>query len=168
MSRKTFCDVCDKELTRNMVGDRLIVTIGEFTAEVIISKNGTSNDGDLCYDCLMSLLNTKPKRPYVRKEKPVALRLPEEKHPPEIIPTVPAVTDDKEKNFDIISHFTIHVPTEAELYYQASIGKHNYEAETARACVNGLLTAVGITLDEVKAAPDSEGKKQILAIMEEQ
>ena len=166
MSKKTFCDVCDKELTRNMVGDRLIVAIGEFTAEVFISKNGTSNAGDLCYDCLMSLLNTKPKRPYVRKEKPVAFGLPVVGTPPKVDPSdaVKATGD----AWAIISHFTIYVPPEAELYYQASMGKHNYEAETARACVNGLLTAVGITLDEVKAAPDSEGKKQILAIMEEQ
>ena len=167
MSRKTFCDVCDKELTRNMVGDRLIVTIGEFTAEVIISKNGTSNDGDLCYDCLMSLLNTKPKRPYVRKEKPVALRLPEEKHPPEIIPTVPAVTDDKEKNFDIISHFTIHVPAEEHPLYEASFGGDSVAAITERECVDRLFRLSGVTLDDVRATPDSEGKKQILAIMEE-
>jgi hypothetical protein len=65
---KVFCDVCGKPLERNMVDERLIVESGEFKAEVLIEKNGTSNEGDLCLDCLLKMLNQKPKRKYVRKQ----------------------------------------------------------------------------------------------------
>ena len=74
MTNKTFCDICGNELTRNMVTDILIVESastagGGFSAEVLISRNGTTNVGDLCYDCLLRILNKKPKRKYVRKPK---------------------------------------------------------------------------------------------------
>ena len=67
--RKVFCDVCERELTRNMVTEKLVVTDGGFSAEVIVSKDGVSNEGDLCYDCLLSMLTTKPKRKYTRSVK---------------------------------------------------------------------------------------------------
>ena len=66
---KTFCDVCKKELTRNIVAERLVVTSGVFSAEVIITKDKTVNDGDLCLECLLKMLNQKPKRKYERKPK---------------------------------------------------------------------------------------------------
>lgn len=67
MSSKKFCDVCEEELAENMVNDRLVVERGEFKAEVIITKNGTANAGDLCYDCLIVMLTTKSRK--TRKDK---------------------------------------------------------------------------------------------------
>ena len=74
MSIKKFCDICRKEMPRNMVTERLIVQSlskkgGGFSAEVIVTKNETDDDGDLCFDCLMGMLNQKPKRKYIRKPK---------------------------------------------------------------------------------------------------
>lgn len=77
MSTKQFCDVCLSELTRNMATDPLIVEFksrdgGKFIARVVISKDGTDGDGDLCYESLMKELNkplAKPKRKYDRKQK---------------------------------------------------------------------------------------------------
>jgi len=66
---KVFCDLCKKELTRNMVAQRLAVKSGNFTAEVIISKKGIANEGDLCLDCLLKMLKQKPKRKYEKKQK---------------------------------------------------------------------------------------------------
>lgn len=60
---KQFCDICKKELTRNVVEDRLIVERGDFKAEVLIAKGGTTNTGDLCYDCLIEMLTSKPRKP---------------------------------------------------------------------------------------------------------
>ncbi len=71
--KKIFCDVCKEELTRNVVQDRLVVrrddTTKGFSLEVMVSKNDVSNSGDLCLDCLLKMLNQKPKRKYVRKQK---------------------------------------------------------------------------------------------------
>jgi len=57
------CDQCHQELTRNMVSERLVVEQGHFIAEVVVSKDNVSNDGDLCYDCLIKMLTTTPKKP---------------------------------------------------------------------------------------------------------
>lgn len=75
---KTFCDICGEELSRNVCVERLIVSQGDFKAEVLISKSGTSNEGDLCYDCLLKMLNNKPKRKYERKQAKVNETKPEE------------------------------------------------------------------------------------------
>ena len=61
---KSFCDVCKNELTRNVVSDPLVVEQGDFKAEVKVNPV----NADLCLDCLMKMLNAKPKRKYVRKE----------------------------------------------------------------------------------------------------
>ncbi len=67
MSIRVFCDVCKKELTRNMVDQRLVVDAGDFHAEVMLSKQGTANDGDLCLDCLMKMLTTPSRKPRADK-----------------------------------------------------------------------------------------------------
>ena len=144
MSKKTItittCDKCKRELTGRLT----------YRTCPICHK-------DICLAC-------------IDKEN---AKLAAKAHPPAVpavaatVVTLPAVDDVILFN-GIVSHFTIHVPTEEQPCYTASIGKHNYEAETVRACVNGLLSSINITLDEVKAAPDSQGKKEILAIMEEQ
>lgn len=75
-----FCDRCKKEIQRNVVSDRLIVEKGDFKAEVEVCRKDAfvgreeepkmvSNDrGDLCLSCLLEMLNSKPKRKYVRKQ----------------------------------------------------------------------------------------------------
>ncbi len=57
------CDLCGKELTRNVVSDRLMVDQGDFHAEVMISKKDVTNQGDLCLSCLILMLTTTPKKP---------------------------------------------------------------------------------------------------------
>ena len=56
--KKTICDNCQKETKRNYAAERLVVSMGDFKAEVLVSYRGCWNDGDLCKDCLMKLLNT--------------------------------------------------------------------------------------------------------------
>lgn len=55
MTIKHFCDVCDRQINRNYVSDRLVVQRGPFVAEVMVSKDGTSNTGELCKDCVMEM-----------------------------------------------------------------------------------------------------------------
>jgi len=57
---KEFCDGCGKEIDRNYVDKRFTKELNlngvSFSAEVIVSRNGVSNQGDLCFDCLMRIL----------------------------------------------------------------------------------------------------------------
>jgi hypothetical protein len=56
MSIRRFCDVCDNEIGRNYVSERLKIKRGTFLAEIMISKGGTSNAGELCRDCVKAIL----------------------------------------------------------------------------------------------------------------
>jgi len=70
---KQFCDVCEKEIKRNYVGNRLkkkkIInrTNTEPNAagcktkieiEVMVAVNGMWNEGTICEDCLMKVLKS--------------------------------------------------------------------------------------------------------------
>jgi len=53
---KHFCDVCEKEIQRNYVDERLVHKLRDFEVEMIVKKENTSNDGELCYRCLMNIV----------------------------------------------------------------------------------------------------------------
>lgn len=63
---KTFCDVCEKELKKDYVSERLsytdnpaIADMGKGTGimiEVEVGKNGTWNKGNICLGCLRQML----------------------------------------------------------------------------------------------------------------
>ena len=58
---KQFCDGCGEEIKRNYVTDRLKRTFQlegtPFHIEVMAGKSNVTNDGDLCLDCLMKVIN---------------------------------------------------------------------------------------------------------------
>ena len=56
MSILTFCDMCDEQIGRNYVSQRLKLKRREFIAEIMIQKGATCNHGDLCRDCVMKIL----------------------------------------------------------------------------------------------------------------
>jgi len=58
MSIKRFCDRCESEVTlRNYVLPRYRPVLGEFKLEVMVSRNGTSNSGEICFVCLVEVFN---------------------------------------------------------------------------------------------------------------
>jgi len=54
------CDGCGKTVERNVVQDRykpkLFLEGSEFQLEIIVCKNGTSNHGELCVNCLRKIV----------------------------------------------------------------------------------------------------------------
>ena len=144
MSVRTFCDLCGKPLTRNMVTDRLMVEQGHFRAEVLVSKDGDTTDGDLCCDCLIKILTTPPKKP--RKS-----RSDKGSHKPKLEPIpsikgkvnkrVPEVTDSK------IDNLTIHTPT--GLY-----GDNDYRVSIAGSEASGI----SLRLTVMEALKKTDGK----------
>lgn len=56
MSVKQFCDMCNEQIGRNYVSQRMKLKRREFTAEIMIHKGSTANQGDLCRTCVMEIL----------------------------------------------------------------------------------------------------------------
>ena len=56
MTIKRFCDMCDGEISRNYVSQRMKIKRREFTAEVMFHKGSTCNTGELCRKCVMEIL----------------------------------------------------------------------------------------------------------------
>ncbi len=60
MAIKQFCDACNKELVSNCVDDRMtrVMTINghEIKAEVMVTIDGVTNNGELCQSCLSKVL----------------------------------------------------------------------------------------------------------------
>jgi hypothetical protein len=61
MSTRRYCDICEKQLGRNVVSQRFRPSFfrryTNWHAEVMIRKGSTWNTGDMCLDCLRELLN---------------------------------------------------------------------------------------------------------------
>ena len=59
--KKIFCDGCDKGIERNYVSNRLekeLMLGGQkFGIQVMVSKDSCWDDGDLCLDCLLKVIN---------------------------------------------------------------------------------------------------------------
>ena len=55
---KHYCDICEKEVHRNYVSDRLKMKLEGFEVEVMVTKDNTTNSGELCRDCLLKILRT--------------------------------------------------------------------------------------------------------------
>jgi hypothetical protein len=73
---KVFCDLCKNEITGENVGrGGWRVESGSFVARVTVYKDSNEDGGDLCLDCLLKMLNQKPKRKYDKKKKPVDLSI---------------------------------------------------------------------------------------------
>jgi len=57
---KHYCDGCNKEIDRNYIDKRLrkSLRIGNhsFVIEVMVDKDQVSNQGDICYNCLMKVI----------------------------------------------------------------------------------------------------------------
>lgn len=56
MSTKQFCDMCNAEIGRNYVAQRMKIKRREFVAEVMIHKGATCNQGELCRKCVLEIL----------------------------------------------------------------------------------------------------------------
>jgi hypothetical protein len=56
MPYKMYCDRCGKETDRNYISNRAIFVFEEWTAEVMIAREGHYNQGILCVECLDRLL----------------------------------------------------------------------------------------------------------------
>lgn len=60
---KYYCDICEKEIQRDCVGERfkpwLYAGSANWSAEVMIAKNNVWNDGMICMDCLRKILASK-------------------------------------------------------------------------------------------------------------
>lgn len=55
---KILCDICNKEIQRNYVDKRLKRSDKYgFEIEVMVAYKKTWNDGDLCLNCLMEIIN---------------------------------------------------------------------------------------------------------------
>jgi hypothetical protein len=67
MMIKHFCDVCGKEITRNMVSERFnencILRNKRVQVEIVIGVGSTWNAGDLCRGCLWEFLDIYDSRP---------------------------------------------------------------------------------------------------------
>ena len=58
---KTFCDVCEKEIDRNWVTQRLVRYFAiphkvSVEVEIIVKIDGVWNDGAICEGCLMTAI----------------------------------------------------------------------------------------------------------------
>ena len=53
---KYFCDNCGDEVVRNYVVKRLTRKRKRVTVEVLVATDGTWNNGAICYDCLLDVL----------------------------------------------------------------------------------------------------------------
>ena len=62
MSTRTFCDVCGLEIERNYatkrLGRELVLEGVAIKVEIIVATNGKWNEGDLCLNCLLTVINT--------------------------------------------------------------------------------------------------------------
>ena len=56
MTIKRFCDMCDGQIERNYVSQRLKIKRREFVAEIMIHRGATCNQGELCRKCVMEII----------------------------------------------------------------------------------------------------------------
>lgn len=56
MTTKQFCDMCGEQISRNYASERMKIKRREFTAEIMIQKGATYNQGELCRKCVMNIL----------------------------------------------------------------------------------------------------------------
>ena len=178
MSIKVFCDVHKGEITGTNVGkEDWIVEVGDFSARVTVDKCGADNDGDLCLDCLLKMLNQKPKRKYERKPKAEEIKVitPELQEMEEGLnsegltllkpakkrskKTIPGKPD--------ISTFTIKTPapSSSNPHYTLSLEGVGVACLTLKEGVKEMLTLSGIDQAYVEDAPESEGKRNLLDII---
>lgn len=174
MSTKTYCALCSKELKRNVTQDRLVVEFKGFRAEVVITKDDSTSDSDLCLECLLNALNAKLKRKYIRKPKTV----PEQVSVPGAAPIQAQTKKPTSKRAAInypladgkpdISTFSLKTRqgnNPNEFSYDFSLGEVTVSHFKLKDGVIELLNLAGITQADVEDAPDSEGKRQILGIL---
>ncbi len=75
MSVKVFCDVCRNEIAGENVGrGGWRVESGKIVIRATVYKDSEEDGADLCLNCLLRILNKKPKRKYERKQKVEPLR----------------------------------------------------------------------------------------------
>ena len=153
---RVYCDVCKKELTCNVVLDRLKVKVGGFMAEVFVSKNGNANEGDLCKPCLLKALNIKPKRKYMRTPKAAINQAQKEDG---------TLKGAATKDMPDISTFRIKTPEPgSDSYSILSLEDISVSAMTLSEGVTQLFMLFGLTWESIENTLDSEGKQNLLAI----
>ena len=52
---KTYCDECSKEIKRNFASDRFMPSFGKWKLEILVYRDGLSNAGDICRECLINV-----------------------------------------------------------------------------------------------------------------
>ena len=169
-----------------MVWDTLAVERGEFEATVHISKNGEEYEGDLCYSCLLDMLAPKPKRKYERKSKPEQVSLPlvptevvrepaSVQQPAEKAGDSPATkSKNKPRNIDGVTKTTVDISTflgsvgleqKDDEPYTLKLGEVVVTSMTLTGGIDELFEACGIDEKFVSDAPDSQGKRELQAIL---
>ena len=53
---KMFCDLCEKEIKRNYVSNRLRLKYRKMVLEVVVGKEYSVNAGQLCKKCLLTII----------------------------------------------------------------------------------------------------------------
>lgn len=57
MGYKAFCDKCGQEAERNVVSNRLVISLDHWKIEIMVAHEGTWNQGVLCERCLWAILH---------------------------------------------------------------------------------------------------------------
>ena len=63
MPYKGFCDSCHYQVSVNFVKDRAIISHDGWDGEIVLTRNGISDDLVICRACLRSLLTEGTIRP---------------------------------------------------------------------------------------------------------
>ncbi len=171
MSTKQFCDdTCKKVVTRNMVTDPLVVKWGNFKAVVTVTS--TQPDPALCSDCLITALTAKPKRAYVRKQKAIGGGTAGQGEGGAAIQTKGesihvqkgALATSTEKGKPDISTFAIKTGMKGE-WNKMSMAGVETQSFNLKDGANYLLATLGLDQAYVEASPDSEGRRNLLDIL---
>ena len=162
MSVRTFCDVCKEEIVSINVGKAgWTVESGAFRAVVRVLKGGKEGGCDLCLTCLLKMLSVKPRRKYERKAKVERQLVMSDEKPVEIstfeVKTPPSVD---------ISTFEVKTPPSSEEPFILSLDEVSVTEMSINKGVKELMGLAGIDQQYIENAPQSEGKRMLLAILE--
>ena len=183
---KTFCDQCGKEVENDNPG-RVghSVTSGDFQAIVNVRKNDKADDCDLCLGCLIEMLTTTPKKP----RKPRSDKGSHKEPKTELVLVTATETTSESGGIGFpppltkgrgskkiqrgatpllpdISTFKIRSPEPGKNEPSVlSIGEVAIACVTLRTGALDLLAACGVDQKYVEAQPESEGKRNLLDIL---
>jgi hypothetical protein len=51
------CDMCGKSTKRNYIAERYMPRIKNFQVEIMVSRNDCWNNGEICKECLLKIIN---------------------------------------------------------------------------------------------------------------